>query len=518
MKTKLVPIRGNIEEALYQVGLDEKASFKLLEERVNHLLSRSSFLRTGQEILSKAKLRFSRRKDEEITFFQRCVKSYAEGLGTDLNGYLNFLSLFEIAAHYGQKLPDLQAILPGCTSVFLRTEEEISHTRLMDFPLTGIFEEKPRLYLWEKDGKPLLLTYSCEGLAPLFLQGLHGNGISFALHHKPGNNFYKEGAGVFEILFDLLYQDLKPQGIKKDLKLIRTKTKWGFLFLDKNGRLENYDIEGPSFVQEHIDLPFNPPQVLTNIPLREDDPALGDFIAFCQSREEWAHKKLKKSSRTHPLDLLTDVSDQKNRNWSHPAATLSTTGALWINLTQGFLDIKEGEGALVASDPIVRVDLAVDNKIEVLKNAGKKNSFEMAWKKASLAQAYFDQEKFDRAYHELQMARALIPGHPWEDIFQFFLCSWDFLLLPSTKELSHVYKTLRELKLPKLLEGQQKLLIQRIEKKLKLQYTINPSEVPPAVKKLFEQERDANRALFSAWMGLIYPRMEQLTVHAPHLK
>lgn len=518
MKTKLVPIRGNIEEALYQIGLDEKASFRILEERVNQLLSRSSILRTGQEFLSKAKLRFARRKEEELSLYQKYVKSYAEGLGTDLNGYLNFLALFEIAAHYGQRLPDLQAILPGCTSVFLRTENEISHTRLMDFPLTGIFEEKPRLYLWEKDGKPLLLNYSCEGLAPLFLQGLHGNGISFALHHKPGQHFHKEGSSVFEILFNLLFQDLRPQGIKKDLKLARTKTKWGFLFLDKNGRLENYDIEGPSFVQEHMDLPLNSPQVLTNVPLREDNPALGDFIAFCRSREEWAHKKLSKDSKTHPLDLLTDVNDQKVRGWNHPAATLATTGALRVNLTQGFLDIKEGEGALVASDPIIRVDLAVDNKIELLKPKSKRSTFEEAWKKASFAQAYFDQEKFDQAYHELQMAQALVSGHPWDNIFQFFLCSWDFLLLPNNKELSHVYKIIKDLSLPKILEGQQKLLVQRIEKKLNLQYSISPEEVPASVRPLFEQEREANRALFSAWMGLIYPRMEQLTVHAPHLK
>jgi hypothetical protein len=518
MKTKLVPIRGNIEEALYQIGLDEKASFSLLEERVNHLLSRSSLLRTGHEILAKAKLRFTWKKDEELSFFHKCVKSYAEGLGTDLNGYLNFLALFEVAAHYGQKLPDLLAILPGCTSVFLRTEDEISHTRLMDFPLIGIFEEKPRLYLWEKNGKPLLLTYSCEGLAPLFLQGLHGNGISFALHHKPGKNFYKEGTGVFEILFNLLFQDLKPQGIKKELKASRTKTKWGFFFLDKTGHLENYDIEGPSFVQENIDLPLNSPLVYTNIPLREDDPTLGDFISFCQSREEWAHKKLSKNSKVHPLDLLTDVSDQKVRSWNHPASTLATTGALWINLSQGFLDLKEGEGALVASDSIIRVDLAVDNKIDLHKSHGKQDIFERAWKRASLAQAYFDQEKFDLAYHELQMARAMVHEHPWEGIFLFFLCTWDFLLLDNMKELAHVYKTVKALTLPKLLEGQHMLLIQRIEKKLKLQYSVSPALVPDSVRKLYEQEREANKALFSAWMGLIYPRMEQLTIHAPHLK
>lgn len=518
MKTKLVPIRGNIEESLYQIGLDEKATFSLIEDRVNHLLSRSSLLRTGQEILSKTKLRFQRRKDQELSEFDRCIKAYAEGLGSDLNSYLNFLSLFEVAAHHGQKLPDLQAILPGCTSVFLRTETEVGHTRLMDFPLTGIFEEKPRLYLWEKNGKPLVLTYSCEGLAPLFLQGLHGNGISFSLHHKPGNDFHKDGTGVFEIMWNLMYQDIKPQGIRRDLKSARTKTKWGFLFLDKTGHLENYDIEGPSFVQEQIDLPLNSPQVYTNIPLREDDQMFGEYISFCQGREEWAHKKIQKLKGSHPLDLLTDVSDQKIRGWCPPAATLSTTGALWINLSQGYLDLKEGEGALVASDPIIRVDLAVDNKIETLKAQGKQTSFEKAWKRASFAQAYFDQEKFDLAYHELQMAKSLVHGHLWEDIFHFFICSWDFLLLPSTKELSHVYKTLKSLKLPKLLEGQQKILIQRIEKKLKLQFTISPDEVPETSRKLFMEEREANRALFSAWMGLIYPRMEQLTIHSPHKK
>lgn len=516
MKTKLVPVRGNIEESLYQIGLSEKESFRVLEARVNHLLSRSAFLRGGQELLAKAKLRFSRRKIDELDFFHRCLKSYAEGLGTSLNDYLNFLSVFEVAAHYGQELPELKAILPGCMSVFARTETEITHTRLMDLPLTGIFEEKPRLYLWEKDGKPLLLSYSCEGLAPLFLQGLHGNGISFALHHKPGQSFHQDGTGVFEILWNLLYQDLKPQGVKRSLKTVRTKTKWGFLFLDKDGRLEHYDLEGPSFVQENVELRPGDTQVFTNIPLRSNDPTLADFVTLCQGREEWAHKKLRKTSKSHPLDLLTDVSDQKQKGWLHPASTLSTTGALWMNLTQGYLDIKEGEAALVAADPIIRVDLAVDNKIEALKSAGKLKPFELAWKRASRAQAHFDQEEFDRAYHELQMARALIPESPWNEIFLFFLCTWDFLLLPNQKELTHVYKSLKDLKLPELLQGQHQLLIQRIERRLKLQYTRRSEDVPESVRQLFDREREANRALFSTWMGLIYPRLEQLTVHAPH--
>ncbi len=204
MKTVIVPLIGDPVENLYQLGLREREAFLRIEKRVTKLLSTNILLRFGQDVLARARILLKKRKEE--SFFDQCIKSYAEGLGIDATRYLSFLSLFELAAHYGQVYPELKGMLPGCSSIFSKDNGDIIHTRLLDFPLIGLFEESPRLYFWQPEGKEPVLSYSCEGLAPLFFQGIHGSGISFALHHKPGKSYHRDGQSIFQIAFESLFE------------------------------------------------------------------------------------------------------------------------------------------------------------------------------------------------------------------------------------------------------------------------------------------------------------------------
>lgn len=518
MKTKIVPLSGDIHENLYQLGLSEKDSFLKLEARVLSLLSTSILLRQGQDILSRARMKLKKKKEIEETFFESCIRSYAEGLGSDLSSYLSFLSLFEIAAHYGQAFPELKSILPGCTSLYTFEGGEVTHTRLIDYPLVGHFDMTPRLYLWRPEGKPTILSYSCEGLAPLFFQVVHESGLTLALHHKPGREFFREGTGIFQITFDLLMECRSAADIKRELKKKTTFTKWGLFILDKGGKVDVYDVEGPTLSQESYKLSESGPLIFTNIPLKHEEGESSNHLNFCYQRQSWLKQKLAKKSNSHLLDLVTDIQDQKETKWLHPAATLSTTGAISINLTRGILDVKEGEAALVGSDAIMRFSLADQRSGELLKPQSKASDFEKAWKHASLAQGHFDSGHLDIAYHHLQMAEGLVPNKIWKDIFRFYLCLWDFKFVMNNKELSHVYKKLRKLSLPAPLADQAKFLCMRLEKKLGLQISISKEELAPEVQEGFEQELKANRALFATWMKLLYPRMEILDVFSPHLK
>ncbi|MFP5384543.1 MAG: hypothetical protein ACLGHN_00595 [Bacteriovoracia bacterium] len=515
MKTKIIPLIGDPIENLYQLGLGEREAFLKLEARVMMLLSTNPVLRYGQDIVSRARVLL---KKKEESFFNRCINSYAEGLGIEPVRYFSFLSLFEVAAHYGQTYPELKGLLPGCTSVLDKQGRNITHTRLLDFPLLGIFNESPRLYYWRPEGKEAVLNYSCEGMAPLFLQGLHGGGVSFALHHKPGKAFHREGQSIFQIAFESLFEGNQLSEIKKEIRKRVSVTKWSFIFLDKGGQVLALDIDGPAQNLESYNVNETTPLIFTNIPLQQDQNGHEGFIKFSEDRQNWTKEKLSKNGNHHILDLLTDVKDQKVKNWKHPSATLSTIGAYHVNLSEGYLDVKESDEVLTSSDEIVRFSLENQSEPVIIKKQDPPDSFEVAWKRAAKAQSAFDQGKYDEAYHELQMARTLMPHPLWKNVFSFYQFVWDFKFVSNAKELSIIYKNVKTLEVPETLKDHWIMFIMRLEKRLDLSPTVTFRDVSPYMQELFQQEKAANKALFATWMKLIYPRLEILDIFSPHHK
>jgi hypothetical protein len=515
MKTIIVPLIGDPIENLYQLGLREKDSYLELETRIKKLLSTNHLLSLGQDFITRAKVMLRKRED---TFFDKCINSYSQGLGIDPTRYLAFLNLFELAAHYGQVYPELKGMLPGCTSVFSNIDGDITHTRLMDFPLIGIFDQRPRLYYWRPEGKMPLLTYSCEGMAPLFFQGLHGAGVSFAVHHKPGKSYFQEGQSIFQIMFESVFDSQHYSELKKEIKKKSTITKWSVLLLEKKGHVQVIDIDGPAHNSESYDVNETSPLIFTNIPLQNDTGNTNAYLRFSELRQRWLKEKLEKKTSLHMLDILTSIEDQKTKNWLHPTATLSTIGAWHVDLTKGLVDVKEGEKALTASDALLRVNLAGDPQLKVLKEEAKLRPFEEAWKRASSAQSAFDEGNYDLAYHEIQMAGALMPHPIWKEILSFYECVWDFKFISNSRELSMIYKKLKSLKVPEFLKDQWVLLVMRMEKKLDLAPTVTFHDVSPALQDLFQQEKLASKPLFATWMKLLYPRMEILDVFSPHHK
>jgi hypothetical protein len=513
MKVRIVSLIGDLKENAYQLGIAEKVAFLALEDRVSRLLSKNFLLRQGNDILIRARARLS---TERPTPFSSVIQAYAEGLNIEPSRYHAFLTLFEHAAHYGQTWPELKAILPGCTSYFHLDQGDVCHTRLIDFPLTGILDHEPVLYLWQGENRPTLMNYSTPGLAPVFLHGIHGSGVSVAVHHKPGSLYHREGESIFQIIFDSLMESKSAGDIKKELKKHESVAKWGVMTLDRDGKVEVADIEGPTQKWETFHLKESSTVLFTNLPLQKESQGHVPYLAFTESREKWVREKLKTPSEKHILDRLTDVEDQNEKKWLHPAATLSTTAALQVNLTKGLLDVKYGEGALTSSDGIARFSLADQNDKKIIKKEKTPGAFEAAWKKASLAQARFDEGKYDMAYHELQMAIALMPMKRWKDIFRFYLCLWDFRFITNSRELSDVYKRLQGLELHDNLRDQGLLLRMRLEKKLNLSPTVDPKELPLHLQEIFREEKLARGPVFATWMNLLYPRMEILDVLAPH--
>lgn len=515
MKTILVPLIGDPIENLYQLGLKEKESYKILDKRVTSLLSANQFLRYGQDILSRARELL---KKKEEGFWDQCIAAYAEGLGVGPTEYKSFMALFELAAHYGQIYPELKGLLPGCTTLFEKTPAGYIHNRLIDFPLVGIFNQNPRLYYWKIEGKPAVLNYSCEGLAPLFFQTIHDSGFSLALHHKPGKSYHKDGESIFKITFEGLFESPNMNEFRRELRKKISVTKWGYYMMDKNGSVMCADIDGPAMNIESFKLDESSPLIFTNIPLNKDSETFEHFIEFSQMRELWLREKYNRKKDQHTLDLMTDVKDQKTRKWVHPSATLSTVGAFQVNLAQGLIHIKEGGGSLTSSDMTLELNLTNSEEAKVIKAPESLNAFERAWKEASLAQSAFDEGDFEMAYHHLQMAEAQMPHAIWKEIIKFYLSVWDFKFVTNKRELAQVYRNVKKIHPPETLKDQWIFLCMRMEKRLGLVSTVAAEQLSPYLVTQFNQEKEAALPLFNTWMKLLYPRMEILDVFSPHHK
>lgn len=516
MKTTVISLMGDPKDNLYQLGKKERESYQKLQERIVRLLSANEFLRYGQDIISRARALLKKKDD---SFFDQCIEAYAEGLGIEASEYKSFLYLFEIAAHYGQVYPELKGMLPGCTSLFEKSSEGFVHARLIDFPLVDIFNATPHLYYWKVDGKNSVMNYSCEGLAPVFFQTIHQSGFSMALHHKPGGTFHREGMSIFHIAFDTLFDAANMNDFRKELKKKTSVTKWGFYMMDPTGTVLAMDLDGPASNMETFSLTESALLVFNNIPIRHDTTENFDqYLEFCHQRQDWLKERMAKKGKGHNLDTMTDVKDQKARYWKHPSSTLSTVGAFQVNLSTGVVQVKEGKGALVASDSIIEFSLADQHEVKVLKAETTPHDFEHAWKEASLAQSSFDQGNWDEAYHHLQMAIALAPDRHWKEIFRFYLYVWDFKFVGHKRELSLIYRDVKRLEVPELLKNQWYFLCMRLEKQMGLLITVKEEQLAHYLREPFRKERDARPAVFATWMKLLYPRIEILDVFSPHHK
>jgi hypothetical protein len=513
MKTIFVPLIGDVEDHLYHLGMKEKENFNRIENRISSILSAHNFLRYGHEFMLKVQNLIKKPDD---TFFDRSVKSYAEGLGVSESHYKNFISLFEFAAHYGQVFPELKSLIPGCTSLFHKKEDQFIHNRLIDFPLMDIFNESPRLYYWKPKDRPAILNYSCEGLAPLFFQTIHDSGFSLALHHKPGNNFHRNGESIFKMTFNTLFESPNMNEFRKDLRKKISITKWGFYMMDQSGQVYCSDIDGASTNFAAYNLNETSPLIFTNLPLHHDSTGNEAFLNFCHSREKWLFDKIKRSKNMTMLDLLTDIKDQKVAHWTHPIATLSTVAAYEVNLQKGLIRVKEGSGALTASDGITEFQLNEMAQGQKIKENETPSSTEKAWKEASLAQSAYDEGEWDKAYHHLQMAESLVTIPTWKEIFKFYIHVWNFKFISNKKELAMIYREVKKLKLPVELHDQWNFLSMRLEKRLGLVLTIKVDSISEHLKADFNREVDAPKAIFNTWMKLIYPRLEILDVFSPH--
>lgn len=508
---KLITITDT-QDSLYQLGLQEREYFHKIEKRINQLLSNNEVVSLFTQLTSRAKVILDLQKK---SLFAEAIKSYCKGLDIHPSKYISFLFLIELSAQKNL-FPDFKSLLPGCTSIFQKTTEGITHTRLLDFPLIDLFADGQRFYYWKIPGRKTVLSYSCPGLALLFIDGIHESGMSFALHHKTSVQINNAGKSIFEILFNSL---LDARDLKHFKELIREEasfSKWGIYAVTAQGDVLACDLDHITFHKTTFSLNEDPTLFFTNISIHSNDDESFQFLKFTHSRQNWIKHRLKVKIKGHSLDHFTDLSEHKSKNWHHPAVTMATVGGYHANLSTGYVDFKVSQkGPITKSDPIYRLHLS-NGHFEEIKKEGTPDQFEKAWKLAGLAQSSFDKKDDELGYHQLQMSRSLMPQSSWKNILEFFQISWEYKFVNNKKELSLIYEALKKLEVPEILADQKKLMIFRFEKRLGLMSTIRSEDLSIPIRNIYDVEAKANPLLFLSWAKNIAPRLEVLEVYSPH--
>lgn len=507
---KLITI-NDTEESLYQLGLQEREAFEKIYNRVVTILGDNELLSTLIEFTGRAKVIL---EYKQKTLFHQALRSYSEGLGIHPSKYLTFLLLIELAAQKNI-FPDLKALLPGCSSIFENRDGKITHLRILDFPLVDFFESNQRFYHWKLEGRETILTYSSPGLALLFINGIHQSGMSFSLHHKTSAHCNNAGKSIFEILFNTLFESRDLHSWKELLKNQSTFSKWGVYAVSAQGEVLACDLDHISFHKKNFSLFESPQLFFTNVSLHAHSDESHQFLKFTHSRQTWIKNELERKVKDHPLDQFCDVGYQKNKTWHHPAATLASIGAYYINLTDGHIDFKVSEsGPITKSDAIYRLELGT-GEFQEIKPRGKETPFEKAWKLAGHAQASFDKKDSELGYHQLQMAIAIMPDKTWKNIWDFFQIAWEFKTISNNQELSLIYEQLKKTKLPPLLSDQKNLLILKFEKRLGLLKTISLDELSIPYQNLYDELDKTNSLVFRGLAKSQVIRLEILEFFSP---
>ena len=526
-----IELLGNAEENFYALGLKDHEGFDMLYQSLKKLCMRtdlfSKAVKLALDITNKTEF-----QKKEIN--HKLIQAYAEGLKRPVGDIYFALLLPEFIAAFNKWTPNLLGLVPGCSSLFTldkKTDSTI-HTRLLDYPLAGTFDNFERTSLYDLKGRYKIFSLGTKGLCFPSLSAINEKGLSFALHYKHGDYFDLKGHSIFSTVFEILSYCESIHDVKKFLKEYPSMSYWGLYLSDSQGGVGSFDICGREIYQEkfeiheHNHLYFNNRPILSEKKGDELQP-YGNKIQCNMRREvfkeKWQKKKNISNKTLEPLKVLTTPLDQKKRKGKDlklDTLTPSTIQALSFNFKQNEVYIIGGKAPKVYHQEVYKYqNIFGPLKVTPVKTTEEKMPHEwQALREISLAQSFFDIGEIQKCYHHLQLGILKLKDHPFESIYQFYFYVIEFMFESEKKSLSYSYANMRKLrgKLPPYLEDHLLLFLMRMEKVLGIkEIDKNPPIQHPALKEIYQKEYKLKPLAIKMMKKLIYPRMETFDIIYP---
>lgn len=465
--------------------------------------------------------------------FFKCIEAYSEGLDRPANDLVFSLLLPEIVASFNKWTPNLMGLIPGCSSLFLKDPKsgDFIHGRILDYALSGPFEDFERSILYEFKNSPKIFSLSTSGMPFPSLSSFNEEGLSLALHYKHGKYFNLEGTSIFEITNDIISN---CGNIREALKLIKTKKSisyWGIYLADKQGEVVSIDIKGHEIFQEKFDLNDHKYLYFNNRPLlkQNDSESIQPFgnQNQCKMRRDCLKKELSSkkafNDKDHLLSTLkvlgnpTCKKTKSAKNWDLSPINPGSLQLYALNISKEKVMAIPGHAPKYFNGEYFSYEnLFSEIKFKHKKTKLKKNDkFIKGMKLLSKFQSSFDRGDIENSYHEIQMSLCYLEAYPEYYIAKFYYTILQYLYEGDKRDHTYLYEDFVSLKgkLPDYLNDHLLLFIMRSGKIIGHKNHPNMNEIKhPDLKSYYAQELKLKTAALKGLKHLIFPRIEILDI------
>lgn len=519
-----IHLLGNPVENFYILGKKDKSSFGEIYHQISMLCARNQKL---AKILKLTTELSSQLHKKHTHTFKQYLEAYSEGLERPINDISFALLLPEVVASFNKWVPNLMGLIPGCSSLFFKTDSnEVIHTRVLDYALSGPFEDHERSILYEFYDLPKIFSHSTSGMPFPSLSATNEHGLSLALHYKHGNYFNLDGDSIFFINQQILQNCKDIRDAIKFLKEQRSISFWGIYLADKNGEVASIDICGNDVYQEKFDLNDHSYLYFNNRPLLKHQEQIelqpfgnsGQCLMRRQSLDNSIKIDVLKSAKNPLLESAkilgsAKASKQKDaQNWNLKVMTPSSIQLCAFNLTNGSSIAIPGKAPKFYEDEYYYFK-NIFKKIELIHKEKEKEGhpYITGYRYMALFQSQFDLNKITEAYHSIQMASEYLKGYPDYYIAHFYFIVLQYIYETDKRDLTYLYDDLIALenKLPEYLEDHRKLFLLRVGKLIgHREENLAAFIKNPGLRKYYEHEYKLNSLGIRALKNLIFPRIE----------
>lgn len=520
---ELIHLFGDKEESFYQMGLKDKDRQDLLLSGLKELIH------TPWETTDFLGLEYFKNLSKKIKHSTETM-SYLDAMEERSREVQACLLIPELMCSLEHWIPTLPSQIWGCSSYFAKNSQtgSLMHGRILDFPLSEVFEQQERVIYGQYNNSLQALSFSCTGVPYHGITAMNEAGLSIALHQKYSSLFHIEGTPIFEIVDGIVNQCENLEDVIEYCKSSPSLCTWGlYVGEDKEqARVLEIDLLGPevtfnihsiesdqvlyfnnTFINQHFDSNSQLPHGISSYNLMRKKSAQ----IKCQEITKLIQKK--KLDDKNFLKIITrpnKIITKSFKNWQMDAITPSSVGCYIMSLKDQKALMACGACAKFHDSDFYQItDLwKKDKKITLkeLKNQ-KENSPELtnrieAHRRLMKAQRAFDKRDYHHCYHHLQMAieyfklaKSCEQHYP-----EFFIACLDYQNLKDRNSLALLLEQFRSLQkiTPPYLLDHCLLMIARIERELELNISVSESEIQhPKLKQVFQLENKTPIAIIS---------------------
>ncbi len=532
----LIHLLGDIDENFYQLGLKDKEHGKLVHHDVKMML-RTPWKPVNLVIeeVGKAIIKNSLLKNADNF---RHLKSYAEGLGTPLEECAYTMLIPELVSSMSKWAPGFSKGNLGCSSFMWRNDQgEVTHGRILDFPLQGSYDRFERAVSYDLKGMPKMLGFGSIGIPYPSITLMTEDGITLALHQKFTNNLNVQGMSIFEYIFKMVQSCRDKKSVIEFINNHQTITTWCLYMTFADGDVLACDLTGATpFINELV-IPDSGILYFCNhledksINQRQFLP-LG-FDQYNLMREEIASRKIirlmdKKKSQPSDLEVLQMMSsplDQKIKadtfsDFKLDNITLSSLSVMTMNPTAKKALYLGGPAPKVFSDNVIEIKNAFErseqNPVKIKKGSAFDSEYHEGLHLMMEAQKGFDAHNSVQIYHNLQMAIDHLENYPEKKIAEFYFLVAQYLYESHTQTLANLLNEFKKCEgnLPPYLNDHCLMFIGRLERILKMSPSLEEDKIETIkLREIYQKELKIPRPIYHmASKGMIIPRIDILDI------